>query len=46
MLLYPQYRMAAQGIVDFASDGEGEMRGAITKLEEPEPRQRWRGGAT
>jgi hypothetical protein len=43
---YPQHRIAAQAIVDFASDGEGDMRGAIAKLEEPEPRRRWRGGAT
>jgi hypothetical protein len=41
---YPQHGMAAQFIVEFASDGEGDMRGA--KLEEPEPRRRWRGGAT
>jgi hypothetical protein len=30
---YPQHRIAAQAIVDFASDGEGDMRGAIAKLE-------------
>jgi hypothetical protein len=43
---YPQYRIATQRIVDFASDGEADMRGAIAKLEEREPRRRWRGGAT
>jgi len=32
--------------VDLASDDDGDMRGAIAKLEEPEPRRRWRGGAT
>jgi hypothetical protein len=42
---YPQQRIAAQFIVDFATDGEGDMHGAIAKLEEPEPRRRWRGGA-
>jgi hypothetical protein len=46
MQKYPQHRIAAQAIVDFASDGEGDMRGAIAQLEEPEPRLRWRGGAT
>jgi hypothetical protein len=40
-------RIAAQFIVDFATDGEGDMGGAIAKLEEElEPRRRWRGGAT
>jgi hypothetical protein len=44
---YPQHQTAAQAIVDFASDGEADMRGAIAKLEEePEPERRWRGGAT
>lgn len=41
---YPQYR-TAQAIVDCASDGEGDMRGAASQLEEDAPR-RWRGGAT
>jgi hypothetical protein len=39
---YPQHRIAAQFIVVFASDGEGDMRGTIAKLEEPEPWRRWR----
>ena len=43
---YPKHRTAAQAIVDFASDGEADMRGAIAQLEEPEPDRRWRGGAT
>jgi hypothetical protein len=44
---YAQYRIAAQFNVDFARDGESDMRGAIAKLEEePEARRRWRGGAT
>ena len=43
---YPQHRIAAQAIVDFASDGESDMRGAIAKLEEPDARRRWRGGAS
>jgi hypothetical protein len=29
---YPQHRMAAQFIVDFASDGESDMRGAIANM--------------
>jgi hypothetical protein len=44
---YAQYRIAAQLNVDFASDGESDMRGAIATLEEElEARRRWRGGAT
>ena len=37
---YPQHRIAAQAIVDFASDGEGDMRGAIAELDGEAP---WRG---
>jgi hypothetical protein len=33
-------------IIDFASDGQADMRGAISQLEEDVPWQRWRGGAT
>lgn len=43
---YPNHETACQAIVDFASDGEGDMRGAIERLEEQAPRRRGRGGAT
>jgi hypothetical protein len=43
---YPHHASACQAIVDFASDGESDMRGAIAQLEEDEAPRRWRGGAT
>jgi hypothetical protein len=43
---YPRHRTACQAIVDFATDGEGDMRGAIGEMEADEPWRRWRGGAT
>jgi hypothetical protein len=43
---HPQHRIAAQAIIDFASEGESDIRGAIVQIEEPEPERRWRGGAT
>ena len=43
---YPHYRTACQAIVDFATDGEGDMRDEIAQLETDEPWRRWRGGAT
>jgi hypothetical protein len=42
---YPQHRIPAQAIVDFASDGEGDMRGAIAQLDEDALWWGWRGGA-
>jgi hypothetical protein len=44
---FPQHATACQAIVDFASDGEGDIRGAIAELEDEEtPWRRERGGAT
>jgi hypothetical protein len=43
---YPHHAGACQAIVDFASDGESDIRGAIAQLEEDEAPRRWRGGAT
>jgi hypothetical protein len=43
---YPEHRMAAQAIVDFATDGEGDIRGAIMRLDEQKPWRLDRGGAT
>jgi hypothetical protein len=45
MQRFPDHAAACQAIADFASDGEGDMRGAIDRLEE-RPARRWRGGAT
>jgi hypothetical protein len=33
MTKFPDHRTACQFIVDFATDGEGDMRGAIDRLE-------------
>jgi hypothetical protein len=48
MRAYPKYRAPCQAVVDCASDGEGDMRGAIEQVEEENaaPQRRWRGGAT
>jgi hypothetical protein len=45
---YPKHRVPCQAIVDFASDGESDMRGAIAQIEEETvaPWRQWRGGAT
>jgi hypothetical protein len=43
---FPQHGMACQAIVDFAGDGEGDIRGAIDRLNEETPWRRERGGAT
>ena len=43
---YPEHQTAAQAIVDFATDGESDIRGAITRLDGEKPRRRERGGAT
>lgn len=40
---FPEHRSACQAIVDFATDGEADMRGAIARLEDL-PQRRWRGG--
>jgi hypothetical protein len=43
---YPHDAGACQAIIDFATDGESDMRGAIAQLDMDEPWRRWRGGAT
>jgi hypothetical protein len=43
---YPEHQTAAQAIVDFTTDGESDIRGAITRVDEEKPRRRERGGAT
>jgi hypothetical protein len=44
---FPQHAAAAQAILDFAGDGEGDVRGAIERLEDEEmPWRRDRGGVT
>jgi hypothetical protein len=45
MQRFPDHAPACQAIVDFTTDGEGDMRGAIDQLVE-RPTRRWRGGAT
>jgi hypothetical protein len=45
MQRFPDNAPACQAILDFATDGEGDIRGAIDQLEE-RPTRRWRGGAT
>jgi hypothetical protein len=40
MQAFPQHGNSCQAIVDFASDGEGDMRGAIAELDGEAP---WRG---
>jgi hypothetical protein len=37
---FPQHATSCQAIVDFAGDGEGDMRGAIAELDGEAP---WRG---
>lgn len=41
---FPEHETACQTIVDFATDGEGDITGAIARLEDL-PQRRWRGGA-
>jgi hypothetical protein len=43
---FPQHGTACQAIVDFATDGEGDIRSTIARLEGEAPRQRERGRAT
>jgi hypothetical protein len=46
MQAYPHHASACQAILDFASDGEADMRGAIAELEEDDALWwGWRGGA-
>ena len=46
MRRYPEYRAAAQAVIDFAEDGESDIAGALAALEERMPRHRERGGST
>jgi hypothetical protein len=46
MEVFPQHGTVCQAIVDFAGDGEGDIRGAIDRLNEETPWHRERGGAT
>lgn len=43
---FPQHASACQAIIDFASDGEGDMRGAIALLDGETPWHRYWGGAS
>lgn len=43
---FPRHRTACQAIVDFASDGEGDIRGAIAGLDDETQWDRYRGGAS
>ena len=43
---FPQHRTACQAIVDFASDGEGDIKGLIAQLDGEQPWRRDRGGAS
>jgi hypothetical protein len=43
---YPGHEALGQAIIDFASDGESDIAGAMAALEERMPRYRDRGGAT
>jgi hypothetical protein len=42
---YPEHATMCQAIVDFATDGESDIRGTIVRLDEERPRP-YRGGAT
>ena len=46
MRRFPEYRAAAQAVIDFAEDGESDIAGALAAVEERMPRHRERGGAT
>jgi hypothetical protein len=41
---YPRHASVCQAIVDFATDGEGDIRGAIAKLDDEAPHRRDRSG--
>jgi hypothetical protein len=41
---FPQHGTACQAIVDLASDGEGDIRGAVAQLDGEQPWHRDRGG--
>jgi hypothetical protein len=43
---FPQHGTACQAIIDFASDGEGDIKGAIAQIDSEEPWRRDRGGAS
>jgi hypothetical protein len=43
---FPRHGTACQAIVDFASDGEGDIRGAIGRLDGEQPWHPDRGGAS
>jgi hypothetical protein len=43
---FPQHARACQAIVDFASDGEGDIRGALARLDGETPWCRDLGGAS
>jgi hypothetical protein len=43
---YPEHATMCQAIADFATDGEGDIRGAIARLDAEMARRRERGGAT
>jgi hypothetical protein len=41
---YPEHATMCQAIVDFATDGESDIRGTIARLDEEAPRRwEWRG---
>jgi hypothetical protein len=43
---FPQHARACQAIVEFASDGEGDIRGALAQLDGEPAWSRDRGGAS
>jgi hypothetical protein len=43
---YPDYAALGQAVIDFASDGESDIAGALAALEDRMPRYSDRGGAT
>jgi hypothetical protein len=43
---FPRHGTACQAIVDFASDGEGDIRGAVAQLDGEPPWHPDRGGAS
>jgi len=46
MRRYPEHRASAQAVIDFASDGESDIAGALAGVEARMPQYRERGGAT
>ena len=45
MRRYPRHAALGQAVIDFASDGESDVAGAVAALEEHMPRHPERGGA-